>query len=170
MKTIRTILATFGVTTLVYGIFAMLSVRLDLTFTGRSIYQMFRSTGFAGLVLGIGCLLSVIILSIALAAFKDEEKLFRDEDEDDEEDFYSVAEEAEESSVWTEEIKQKQREALPNMAKEEEVEETGVDLFGEDDEDEEDEETAAPRRKRCLYCGAEADAEERVCPTCGKRM
>ena len=105
MKTIRTILATFGVTTLVYGIFAMLSVRLDLTFTGRSIYQMFRSTGFAGLVLGIGCLLSVIILSIALAAFKDEEKLFRDEDEDDEEDFYSVAEEAEESSVWTEEIK-----------------------------------------------------------------
>lgn len=163
MKTIRTILATFGVTTLFYGIIAMLSVRLDLAFTGRSIYQLFRSTGFAGLVLGIGCLLSVIILTIALTAFRDEDKPSAEEDEEDEE-FYTIGDEETESPVWTEEIKQKQREALPNLSEEEEVPE--VDLFAEEDEEDAAKE---PRRQRCLYCGAELDAKTRICPTCGKR-
>lgn len=182
MKTIRTILATFGVTTLVYGILAMLTVRFDFAFAGRTIYQMFRDTGFAGLVLGIGCVLAVIILSIALAAFRDEDK--NRQTDDDDEFFYDVdtadstADDGEESgSVWTEAVKQKQRAALqvqePDTEDEPEDEEV-VDLFSEDEEAEElSEETEnsepAPKAQRCLYCGAELQNGSRFCSACGKR-
>ena len=94
-------------------------MRLDLTFTGRSIYQLFRSTGFAALVLGIGCILSFVIMTIAIVAFRDDgarkkRDMFEDEDDEaflDEETVPAErAEEADES--WSPEIKRKQRKAL----------------------------------------------------------
>ena len=54
MKTIRTILATFGVTSALYGLFALIMMRMNPAFTGRTIYQLFRETGFVALVIGIG--------------------------------------------------------------------------------------------------------------------
>lgn len=141
MKTIRTILATFGVTTLLYGLFALIAMRLDLTFTGRSIYQLFRSTGFAALVLGVGCILSFVIMTIALVSFREDGKTKkRDffEDEDDEEFIEEEtvpAERADEADeAWSPEIKRKQRKAL--FATDEQTEPEIPDLFGEDDEDE----------------------------------
>ena len=50
MKTIRTILATFGVTTALYGLFALIAMRVNPAFVGRSIYQLFRDTGCPFLV------------------------------------------------------------------------------------------------------------------------
>ena len=150
MKTIRTILATFGVTTLLYGLIALLSMRLDLAFTGRSIYQLFRSTGFAALVLGIGCILSFVIMTIAIVAFRDDGGRKKREafDEDDDEAFLEEetvpaerAEEADES--WSPEIKRKQRKAL-FAGNDEET----PDLFADDDdadyEEDEQPEPAAP--------------------------
>lgn len=141
MKTIRTILATFGVTSLLYGLFAILSMRLDLTFTGRSIYQLFRETGFAALVLGIGCVLSFVIMTVALVAFREDgsrkkREIF--EDEEDEaflEEETVPAERAEEADeTWSPEIKRKQRKALFAT---DEPEET-PDLFGDDGEEPEE--------------------------------
>lgn len=139
MKTIRTILVTFGVTTLLYGLLALIAVRLDLAFTGRSIYQLFRSTGFAALVLGIGCILSFVIMTIALVAFRDDGGRKKRDifDESDDEAFIDEetvpaekAEEADES--WSPEIKRKQRKALFAGG---EDEEPTPDLFAEDEED-----------------------------------
>lgn len=143
MKTIRTILATFGVTTLLYGLIALIAMRLDLTFTGRSIYQLFRDTGFAALVLGIGCILSFIIMTIALVAFRDDGSRKKRDifEEDDEEEFLEEetvpeerAEEADET--WSPEIKRKQRKAL--LAVEEPEEET-PNLFDDSDEEKREE-------------------------------
>ena len=138
MKTIRTILATFGVTTLLYGLFALIAMRLDLTFTGRTIYQMFRSTGFAALVLGVGCILSFIIMTIALVSFREDGKskkrdIFEDEDDDDFIEEETVpAERAEDADeAWSPEIKRKQRKAL--FATDEQEEPEIPDLFEEDD-------------------------------------
>ena len=72
MKTIRTILATFGVTSLLYGAFALIAMHNNFAFTGRSIYQLFRDTGFIMLVIGIGCVLSFVIMTIAVVSFRDE--------------------------------------------------------------------------------------------------
>lgn len=137
MKTIRTILATFGVTTLLYGLFALIAVRVNPAFTGRSIYQMFRDTGFVALVIGIGCVLSFVILTVAIVSFRDDgarkKSDFLEDDSDEaflEEETVPEerAEEADES--WSPEIKRKQRRALLH------TEEPSVDLF--DDEDDED--------------------------------
>ena len=140
MKTIRTILATFGVTSLLYGLFALISMRLDFTFTGRSIYQLFRDTGFAALVLGIGCVLSFVIMTIAIVAFRDDggrkkRDIFDEEDEAEflEEETVPAERAAEADETWSPEIKRKQRKAL--LAADEPEEET-PDLF--DDSDEED--------------------------------
>ena len=139
MKTIRTILATFGVTTALYGLFALIAMRVNPAFVGRSIYQLFRDTGFVALVIGIGCILSFIIMTVAIVSFRDDggrkKHEFLDDDEDD--DFLEEetvpeerAEEADES--WSPEIKRKQRRALRHT--DEEPEPT-PDLF--DDEEEE---------------------------------
>ena len=151
MKTIRTILATFGVTTLLYGLFAMIAMRLDLAFTGRSIYQLFRDTGFAAMVLGIGCVLSFVIMTIALVAFRDDSSrkkhdIFEEEDEEEFLEEETVPEErAEEADeTWTPEIKRKQRKAL--LAVEEPEEET-PNLFDDDDDEEERIETSIPIRQ-----------------------
>ena len=119
MKTIRTILATFGVTTLLYGLFAVVATRLDLTFTGRSIYQLFRQTGFAALVLGVGCVLSFVIMTIAIVAFRDDgsrrkrELLEDDSDEAFLEEETVPEERADEADeTWSPEMKRKQRKAL----------------------------------------------------------
>jgi hypothetical protein len=138
MKTIRTILATFGVTTALYGLFALIMLRLNPAFTGRTIYQLFRETGFVALVIGIGCVLSFVIMTIAIVAFRDDgarkkrESLIDDEDTFLEEETVPEerADEADES--WSPEIKRKQRRALRHT--DEEPEPT-PDLF--DDEEEE---------------------------------
>ena len=135
MKTIRTILATFGVTTALYGLFALIAMRVNPAFVGRSIYQLFRDTGFVALVIGIGCILSFIIMTVAIVSFRDDggrkKHEFLDDDEDD--DFLEEetvpeerAEEADES--WSPEIKRKQRRALRHTEPE-------PDLFAEDDDE-----------------------------------
>ena len=152
MKTIRTILATFGVTTALYGLFALIAMRVNPAFVGRSIYQLFRDTGFVALVIGIGCILSFIIMTVAIVSFRDDggrkKHEFLDDDEDD--DFLEEetvpeerAEEADES--WSPEIKRKQRRALRHTD-----EEPTPDLFGDDEpEDEPIRETPAePSRTR----------------------
>ena len=137
MKTIRTILATFGVTSLLYGLFALIAMRLNPAFTGRSIYQLFRDTGFVALVIGIGCVLSFVIMTIAIVSFRDEgtQKKHETAEEDLFDDFLEEetvpeerAEEADES--WSPEIKRKQRRALKHAE-----EEPTPDLFAEDDEE-----------------------------------
>ncbi len=148
MKTIRTILATFGVTTALYGVFALISVRLNPAFTGRSVYQLFRDTGFVALVIGIGCVLSFVIMTIAIASFRDDGGRKKHESEEDDlfDDFIEEetvpeerAEEADES--WSPEIKRKQRRALRHTD-----EEPTPDLFADDDDDGEDE--VSPQRFR----------------------
>ena len=143
MKTIRTILATFGVTSLVYGLFALIAMRLNPAFTGRSIFQLFRETGFVALVIGIGCVLSFVIMTIAIASFRDEgARKKRDSyEESDDEEFLEeetvpeeLAEEADET--WSQEIKRKQRRALQHA--DEENEEPLPDLFGDDDDEPEE--------------------------------
>ncbi len=152
MKTIRTILATFGVTSLLYGAFALIAMHNNWAFTGRSIYQLFRDTGFIMLVIGIGCVLSFVIMTVAIVSFRDEgTRKKRDTFYDDpEEEFLEEetvpeerAEEADES--WSPEIKRKQRRALRHTD-----EEPTPDLFGDDDpEDEPIRETPAePSRTR----------------------
>ena len=147
MKTVRTILATFGVTSLLYGLIALISMRLDLTFTGRSIYQLFRDTGFAALVLGIGCVLSFVIMTIAIVAFRDDSSRkkhdFLEEESDD--DFLeeeTVPEERAQKAdeTWSPEMKRKQRKALRDA---DDTAET-PNLF--DDSDEEPEEQMIPIR------------------------
>jgi len=137
MKTIRTILATFGVTSLLYGLFALIAMRLNPAFTGRSIYQLFRDTGFVALVIGIGCVLSFVIMTIAIVSFRDEGTRKKHETAEDDlfDDFLEEetvpeerAEEADES--WSPEIKRKQRKALRHTEPEPEL-----DLFAEDDEE-----------------------------------
>lgn len=161
MKTIRTMLATFGMTTLLYGGFALLCVTVDPAFAGRSIYQMFRDTGFPAVVIGIACLLSVIIISFAVAAFRDEPRSRRSAEQDDEEflENETVAVEDYDADEWTPAMKKKSRAAL---------------AYEQDaDEDEDDDSAyARPRKQKmrhCLFCGAAFPAGSAVCPKCGKR-
>ena len=140
MKTIRTILATFGFTSALYGAFALLSMRLKPAFTGRSIYQLFRDTGFVALVIGIGCVLSFVIMTVAIVSFRDDgdrrKREYYDDDETDDEFLEEEtvpeerAEEADES--WSPEIKRKQRRALRHAD-----EEPTPDLFADEDDEEE---------------------------------
>lgn len=143
MKTIRTILATFGVTSALYGLFALIAMRLNPAFTGRSIYQLFRDTGFIALVIGIGCVLSFVIMTVAIVSFRDDgtHKKHEFTEEDAFDDFLEEetvpeerAEEADES--WSPEIKRKQRRALRHAD-----EEPTPDLFADDDDDYEPQET-----------------------------
>lgn len=140
MKTIRTILATFGVTSAAYGLFALIAMRLNPAFTGRSIYQLFRDTGFVALVIGIGCVLSFVIMTIAIVSFRDESGKKKHESTEDDlfDDFLEEetvpeerADEADES--WSPEIKRKQRKALRHTD-----EEPTPDLFADDDDVPED--------------------------------
>ena len=175
MKTFRTILATLGVTTLAYGIFALLTVRIDPAFAGRSIFQMFRDTGVPALILGIACLLSVTIIAIAVTAFRDEPHGRRTAAEDDdlflENETVPVDTYEEE---WSPELKKKGRAAL---SLEEDEEPETPDLFADDDEPEPEarlDETlfAKPKvesMRRCVFCGTSFPHSESVCPKCGKR-
>ena len=149
MKTIRTILATFGVTSLLYGAFALIAMHNNFAFTGRSIYQLFRDTGFIMLVIGIGCVLSFVIMTIAVVSFRDEgsrkkhDLMYDDPEEEFLEEETVPEENAEEADeTWSPRIKRMQRKALRHTD-----EEPTPDLFG-DDEPEEPvsfrEETQAP--------------------------
>ncbi|MBR0507010.1 MAG: hypothetical protein IJJ86_00215 [Clostridia bacterium] len=156
MKTFRTILATFGVTTLIYGIIALIAMRLNLSFTGRSIYQLFRETGFAALVIGIGCILSFVIMTIAIVSFRDDgarkkHDFFDEEDEDDFLEEETVPEEraAEADETWSPEIKRKQRRALF----------AADDADEEPEEPDEDPEEAAFARPEPLFADEEPEEE-----------
>ena len=197
MKTFRTILATFGVTTLIYGLFALIAMRLNLTFTGRSIYQLFRETGFAALVIGIGCILSFAIMTVAIVSFRDDgghkkHDFFDDEDEEEFLEEETVPEEraAEADETWSPEIKRKQRRALfaadepeDEPEPDEEPEETPFlrpeSLFAEEEPENapEPEAPAEPEEpapssdmKHCVYCGGLIDADSAFCIYCGKRV
>jgi hypothetical protein len=235
MKTIRTIIATFGVTSLLYGAFALIAMHGNWAFTGRSIYQLFRDTGFIMLVIGIGCVLSFVIMTVALVSFRDEGTRRKHDIlyDDPEEEFLEEetvpeerAEEADES--WSPEIKRKQRRALRHTD-----EEPTPDLFGDDDPEEmtpirieepeafepsgsrlrstfrepvQEEPTpasqqplqfgyapeaepndpepfmpehdrmtvpeaeAAPKLRRCIYCGRTIEADSAFCIYCGRRV
>ena len=182
MKTIRTILATFGVTTLLYGLLAVITVRANFAFSGRSIYQLFQTTGFAALVLGVGCLLSFAIMTVALVAFRDEDKKHRNSLEDLDDDAFLESEtvpyeddgeepdEAPEAEAepWREKLKTIQKQALHDE------EEAVPDLFGDDEETDEasarTSEADAAQTPRCAHCGAELDATSAFCPQCGKHI
>jgi len=135
MKTIRTILATFGVTSLLYGAFALIAMHNNFAFTGRSIYQLFRDTGFIMLVIGIGCVLSFVIMTIAVVSFRDEgtrkkhDLLYDDPEEEFLEEETVPEENAEEADeTWSPRIKRMQRRALRHAD-----EEPSPDLFGDDE-------------------------------------
>lgn len=161
MKTIRTILATFGVTTALYGLFALIMLRLNPAFTGRTIYQLFRETGFVALVIGIGCVLAFVIMTIAIVSFRDDgarkkrESLIDDEDTFLEEETVPEERAAEADESWSPEIKRKQRRALRQT---EEQEETLPDLFGDD----EPEEQPVPRPYR--YSREQAEEQPAYAP------
>ena len=144
MKTIRTILATFGATTLLYGLFALMMTRLNPAFTGRTIFQLFRETGFVTLVIGIGCVLSAVIMTVAIISFRDEgsrkkQKHVVVDEEDDLDDFLeeeTVPEEraAEADETWSNEIKRKQRRALRHA--DEDEDEEAYEYYAENEEPE----------------------------------
>ena len=170
MKTLRTVLATFGMTTLVYGAFALFTVTIDPAFAGRSIYRMFRDTGFPALVVGIACLLSAAVIIFATAAFRDDAKARRAAADEDDEQFI------EEETVpvdtyeeqWTPAVKKKSRAALKL-----EKDEPAPDLFADDDEPKLDEtmfrKPKAEKTRQCLFCGTAFPVSQSVCPKCGKR-
>ena len=176
MKTARTVLATLGIVTLLYGIFALVTVSFDPVFAGRSIFQMFRDTGFPMLVIGLGCLLSVIILLVAGSALGEQPRAARASDEEDDDLFLeneTVPADTYESE-WTPAIKQREREALSL-----ENEEGTPDLFADDEEDEQEDEpqqldgsmlfgSAPDPLRHCVFCGTAFPQSETVCPKCGK--
>lgn len=178
MKTIRTVLATLGMTTLLYGAFALFCVSIDPAFTARSIYQLFRDTGFPFLVVGIACLLSVLIISFAIAAFRDDSKARRSTAAVDEEQF--LEEETvpveEYERQWTPELKKKSRDALSY----EDSDDT-PDLFAEDETADEPADEEPPTldaslfrqpnqpMRRCVFCGTAYPETDAVCPKCGRR-
>lgn len=149
MKTIRTILATFGFTTLLYGVFALVMISVKPAFAGRTIFQLFRETGFVTLVIGIGCVLSAVIMTVAIMSFRDEGSRKKHEVFDDEEDLDEFLEEetvpesraAEADETWSSAVKFKQRRALKQT---EESEEDPDDYY----DDYEDEYEPQPIRMR----------------------
>lgn len=163
MKNLRTALITFGMTTLLYGAFALLTVAIDPAFAGRSIYQLFRDTGFPALVIGIACLLAVLLIAFAYAAFRGDVKPKRaPEPEDDEEEFLAA------ETVPAAEYDRPYRPVRTRRAPEPE-------LFADDaDEEPMVDETllrrqGAPRMQHCIFCGTSFPAADRVCPKCGKQ-
>ncbi len=169
MKTIRTILITFGLTTLLYGGFALFCVSIDPPFASRSIFQMFRDTGFPVLVIGIACLLAVLLISFAVSAFRDNPKKGSAAEAEDaflEEETVSVEEYEQE---WTPKLKRKARQA---PVSEPDAEESSVPE-AEDDTPALDEslfrQTAAAPTQRCIFCGTAYPSSDSVCPKCGRR-
>ena len=136
MKTIRTILATFGITTMLYGVIALIAMRLNPAFTGRTIYQLFRDTGFVALVIGIGCILSFVIMTIAVVSFRDE-NTHKKHDFAEADEFGDFLEEEtvpaerayEADESWSPEVKRKQRRALYQ------AQEPTPDLFADEPEE-----------------------------------
>ena len=154
---------------------------------------------FAALVLGVGCILSFVIMTIALVSFREDGKsrkrdLFEDEDDEEfiDEETVPAARADEADEAWSPEIKRKQRKAL--FATDEQQEPEIPDLFEEDDADEEpeiipiraaetpkpeepeapEEEPEAPEdtagMKQCVHCGEWIDADSAFCIRCGKRV
>lgn len=80
MKTIRTILFTLAATVLAYGLFALVSLKVEAALVERTLYQMFTKSYVIALIVGVAFLLIAIILTIALFAFKDEEGEETEED------------------------------------------------------------------------------------------
>ncbi len=174
MKTIRTILITFGLTTLLYGGFALFCVSIDPPFASRSIFQMFRDTGFPVLVIGIACLLAVLLISFAVTAFRDNPKkgsAAADEEESFLEEETVSVEEYEQK--WTPKLKHKARQASVSAQNVEEAPVPDGDDASDDDTPALDEslfrQTAAASTQRCVFCGTTYPSSDPVCPKCGRR-
>ncbi len=180
MKTLRTVLATFGITTLLYGGFALITVGVDPAFAGKSIYQMFRATGFPSLVIGIACLLSVLIILFTGAAFRDNSKSKKVSSED--EDFFLENETVPVEEYEEQWISRKNSAEKDSVTKEEEAFQT-PDLFADDDLSKKSDEDSAPSldgsffapsrsqesMRYCIFCGTPYPTTAAVCPKCGKR-
>jgi len=85
MKTIRTMLATLAGVFLVYGLFALIVFKGGAPLGERSLYQVFGSSYFVMLVMGVAMLLVTVLLTIAIVSFK-EDKEDESGDEEDEDD------------------------------------------------------------------------------------
>ena len=180
MKTLRTVLATFGITTHLYGGFALITVGVDPAFAGKSIYQMFRDTGFPSLVIGIACLLSVLIILFTGAAFRDNTKSRKVSSED--EDFFLENETVPVEEYEEQWISKKAPSEKDSSASKEEPAET-PDLFADDDSYKESDEDSSPSlddsffapsrspesMRYCIFCGTPYPTTAAVCPKCGKR-
>ena len=165
MKTLRTALITFGLTTLAYGVFAMLTVAIDPVYAGRSIYSLCSVSGFPAIVIGFTCLLAVLLISFAYAAFRPERKAKREEQEADDEAFL------EQETVPAEEYK---RPYAPVSERKQKRAAKESDLFADDDAEEPglDETMLRGRQngaRQCVFCGTVIPEGETVCLRCGRR-
>ena len=172
MKTIRTVLITFGMTTLLYGGFALFCVSIDPPFASRSIYQMFRDTGFPILVVGISCLLAVLVISYALYAFRDQPKGKSPsnpaEDKFLEEETVSVEEY---ENAWTPKLRNKHS-GFPYQKPEPEQNEDPAEEEADDtpalDETLFSQQGTSVQTQRCVFCGTSFPVSDSVCPKCGR--
>lgn len=174
MKTIRTVLITFGMTSLLYGGFALFCVSIDPPFASRSIYQMFRDTGFPILVIGIACFLAVLVISYALYAFRETTKSkgssLPPEDKFLDEETVSV-EEYERN--WTPKLRNKHGAGHYQNPEAE----TENDIAEEDSDDVPvlDDSLFSPpagsvQTQRCIFCGTSFPVSDPVCPKCGRHV
>ncbi len=168
MKTVRTVLITFGLTTLLYGAFALLTVAIDPAFAGRSIYQLFRTTGFPALIIGIACLLSVIVIVFAYAAFRDDTKSRKSASMQQEEEAF-----LENETVSVEEYEETFSPVIHKKVRPQPDPEPEEETMEEEDAPALDETLfRAPRSsgtQHCIFCGTAFPISEYVCPKCGKR-
>ena len=164
MKTLRTALITFGLTSLAYGIFAMLTVAFDPDYAGRSIYRLFSDTGFPMLIVGIACVLAVLLISFSLAAFRGEVRQ-RKAESDDEEAFLekeTVPAAEYDAQRYAAPQKRQKRRPAPKEQPElpEEFDETMLRSAA----------PAEPQTQHCIFCGTAFPAGDSVCPKCGRHV
>lgn len=159
MKTLRTALITFGLTSIAYGIFAMLTVAIDPAFAGRSIYSLFSDTGFPALAIGFACVLAVILISVTLVALRPK-KAKRPNDEADflENETVPVEEyERQYAPVVRKKAPRPQRTPAEELSADELPDETSF----------------RPQKNaalHCIFCGSKIPEGSDVCPKCGKSV
>lgn len=157
MKTLRTALITFGLTSLVYGAFAMLTVAFDPAYAGRSIYSLFANTGFPMLIVGISCILAVLLISFSIAAFRGDAKPKKAEQDDEAEFLANETVPAEEyEAAKTAPRRRTVRRPAPETP--DEFDESM--LRGQPE----------PQAQHCIFCGTAIPAGESVCPRCGRHV
>ena len=190
MKTIRTILATLAGVLLIYGLVAIVSVKQQLAFVERSIFQVFSLSYFVTLVLGVAFLLVAILLTIAVVSFKggksvddedDDEDEFDDDEEDDEEESDLIT--SEPRSFAPRRMVAQPRPVAPQSApvREEEPITRRMPVmrrthYGDFERPSADTFEIEPRRESqkpaafCPHCGEVLHEPTQYCPACGKKI